>query len=400
MNRPIVQGWCPGARRPMLSGDGWVLRVRPRLGRFSTREAGGVAALAARFGNGWLDVSSRANLQIRGVREEAIAPLTEGLEALGLLDPDGATETRRNLMTTPFHCDGDESALVATDLARLLAEPDAPDLPAKFGFSIDCGARPVLAADPADIRIERGEGGALLCRADGATTGARVTVETAAQAAIALARWFLESGGAPFGRGRMAAHLSAGAEPPAAFGAVQSVAQEFSSRPGSTSAGVMVALAFGQIRAETLAALAERGPIRMTPWRMMILEGQAVAPALEELIVDPDDALLQVVACTGAPGCLQAHQPTRALARALAPVWGEALAGHVPGLLHVTGCAKGCAHPFAARATLVGAPEGFSLIRDGAPGLAPLRVGLAPDPAVLSSALTSALTSVDPRFTP
>ena len=25
---PIVQGWCPGALRPMLSGDGLVVRVR------------------------------------------------------------------------------------------------------------------------------------------------------------------------------------------------------------------------------------------------------------------------------------------------------------------------------------------------------------------------------------
>ena len=31
-SKPVVQGWCPGAHRPMMSGDGLVVRVRPRLG--------------------------------------------------------------------------------------------------------------------------------------------------------------------------------------------------------------------------------------------------------------------------------------------------------------------------------------------------------------------------------
>ena len=47
--------------------------------------------------------------------------------------------------------------------------------------------------------------------------------------------------------------------------------------------------------------------------------------------------MLRVIACTGAPGCLQAHAATRPLARALAPKLTETL--------HVSGCAKGCAHP-------------------------------------------------------
>ena len=32
MSAPIVQGWCPGAHRPMMSGDGLVVRVRLALG--------------------------------------------------------------------------------------------------------------------------------------------------------------------------------------------------------------------------------------------------------------------------------------------------------------------------------------------------------------------------------
>ena len=56
-----VKGWCPGALRPMLSGDGLVVRVRPRGGRLAAEQVAGIAALSARHGNGLIDLSSRAN---------------------------------------------------------------------------------------------------------------------------------------------------------------------------------------------------------------------------------------------------------------------------------------------------------------------------------------------------
>ena len=45
MDTPQVKGWCPGALRPMLSGDGLVLRVRPHGGRLSQAQAAGIALL-------------------------------------------------------------------------------------------------------------------------------------------------------------------------------------------------------------------------------------------------------------------------------------------------------------------------------------------------------------------
>ena len=30
-----IKGWCPGALRPMQSGDGLVTRIRPPLGRLT-----------------------------------------------------------------------------------------------------------------------------------------------------------------------------------------------------------------------------------------------------------------------------------------------------------------------------------------------------------------------------
>jgi precorrin-3B synthase len=42
--------------------------------------------------------------------------------------------------------------------------------------------------------------------------------------------------------------------------------------------------------------------------------------------------------------------------------------------IHISGCAKGCAHPAAAALTIVGTPEGCGLIADGIARDAPFSV--------------------------
>ena len=40
MSAPVAaKGWCPGALRPMESGDGLIARIRPRGGRLSAAAA-------------------------------------------------------------------------------------------------------------------------------------------------------------------------------------------------------------------------------------------------------------------------------------------------------------------------------------------------------------------------
>jgi precorrin-3B synthase len=378
MSGPVIQGWCPGALRPMRSGDGLVVRVRPHLGRLTQAQAVGVAELAMRHGSGIIDLSARANLQIRGVAETGHPPLIEGLRALGLIDDSIAAETRRNIVVQPFWSEGDATATVAAALERALAENDAPAPSAKFGYAVDCGEKPVLAETSADIRIER-LADRLTVRADGALTAAQATQATAAKLALDLARWFLASGGAPEGRGRMAAHLARGAVLPEAFRAIP-VPRRQDVRlpcPGATPLGQLAAFAFGQIEAETLSVLAETGPIRLTPWRMLLIEGAACMPAVAGLVTDPESPLLRTTACTGAPGCPQALIETRELARRLSVGLRRA------ETLHVSGCAKGCAHPGPATFTLVGQPGGkVAFIRDGTSRDAPHLPGL--DSATLS----------------
>ncbi|GHG79035.1 precorrin-3B synthase [Pseudodonghicola xiamenensis] len=374
MSDPVIQGWCPGALRPMASGDGLVVRIRAPLGRLTPEQARGLAYLADRYGNGLIDLSARANLQLRGITPASHTALIDGLRTLGLVDGSIAVETRRNILLTPFWRSGDASHRIARTLTDAVMRDDAPDLPGKFGFAIDCGPAPVLADTPADIRLERGANGGLICRADGETHGARVTIATAASTALSLARWFLDSGGAPEGRGRMARHLGRGAVPPGRFGQAAMAQAAPAPGPGPCPGGVLVALEFGQMRSETLTHLADLGPLRLSPWRMLLIEGAGTAPALPGLITDPEDPRLRISACTGAPGCPQALAATRTLARVLAPYLTAAQS------LHISGCAKGCAHPGPAPLTLVATgPDRFDLIRQGRASDPPNRRDLSPE---------------------
>ena len=102
MAGPLVKGWCPGALRPMLSGDGWLVRIRPPLGVLTPVQAAGVARASLRYGNGVIDLSSRANLQLRGIRDGAHDALIDDLRELALVDADETAEAARNLIITPF----------------------------------------------------------------------------------------------------------------------------------------------------------------------------------------------------------------------------------------------------------------------------------------------------------
>jgi precorrin-3B synthase len=343
-----IKGWCPGALRPMQSGDGLVVRIRPPLGSLTPAQAQAIARAAEIHGNGIIDLSARANLQLRGVTEASHPHLIDDLRAQGLIE----TETLRNLIVTPFR-DPETTALAATLTAALTR---MPHLPGKFGFALDTGPRPVLTHGSADIRVERAADGHLILRPDGHPLGQPVT--DLAQDAIAMAHWFVASGGVTNGRGRMAALIAKGIVPPnCTVAPAEPLPQP---HPGLHDDGALVALAFGQMRAETLHALAALNhELRPTPWRKLLLVSATTLPTITGLITDSADPILRITACTGAPACPQALGDTRILARQLAPHLAATLT------LHISGCAKGCAHPSAAETTLTATGQGYDLIRNG-----------------------------------
>ncbi|MGK7654247.1 hypothetical protein ACSQ76_18125 [Roseovarius sp. B08] len=201
---PIVKGWCPGAHRPMMSGDGLVVRVRPFRGELTKAQVLALCDLSRRYGNGVIDLTSRANLQLRGVTEADHPALLAALDTLGLIDADPAIEGHRNILVPARR---DAGGLTDRLYDRVLATlPDLPDLPQKMGFAIDTGPAACLVDGSADFRFERDASGALLLRADGAAKARPVTEASATSALLDLAHWFTETGG--HASGRMARHLA------------------------------------------------------------------------------------------------------------------------------------------------------------------------------------------------
>jgi precorrin-3B synthase len=82
----LRRGWCPSLLRPMESGDGWLVRVRPRAAVITAAVARAVAEGASRYGNGRIEITNRANLQVRGLRPETIDLFVAAMEAVGAAD--------------------------------------------------------------------------------------------------------------------------------------------------------------------------------------------------------------------------------------------------------------------------------------------------------------------------
>ncbi|CUI89632.1 precorrin-3B synthase [Cognatishimia activa] len=363
--RPDAKGWCPGAYRPMMSGDGLVVRVRPTLARLTADQTFGLCDLAERHGSGVIDLTNRANLQIRGVRPENHEALLSDLQSLGLLPDDPDLEARRNVLVPPDWVDGDATSTITRELIQRLDE--LPLLPEKFGFAIDAGTAPMLANQSGDLRIERTVDG-LIARADGLKRGLPVTVETAVDQLIEMAHWFIASGG--FDAKRMARHLTSVKAP---NDWQQAAPRQERARPviGQHPNGAVYGVAFGQMIAQDLRALLNASgckALRVTPWRLILTE-DAAPVASNTFITDQNDPLLRIDACSGAKGCPAGEFDTRMLARELA--------GLTEGSLHVSGCAKGCARPRAADVTLVGRDGKIDLVQNGLPWDEPMARALA-----------------------
>jgi precorrin-3B synthase len=348
----------------MLAGDGLLVRVKPHLGRLSAAQAIGLCELSLAHGNGLLDLTRRANFQIRGVDEAGWPTLLERLRALGLVDGDSQRESRRNVLVAPEWRAGDDTVRIADDLRDRLAE--LPQLPGKMGFVIDAGPAPVLAGEAGDFRLERRREGGLILRADGRATGKALAAGCEVDALIALTHWFVASGGTE--ARRMVRHDAP--LPDWAIGDALAGPALAPMMPGARAGGAAYGLPFGRIEASSLlhlAQMADTQGLRLTPWRVILVEG-ATMVELPGLSSDPAEPLLRVDACPGCPACPQASVETRALAGRLASL--------VKGRLHVSGCPKGCASSQSADVMLTGRNGRYDLAFGARADAEPLFRGL------------------------
>ena len=403
---PSIKGWCPGALRPMESGDGLIVRLRITGGVLSAAQALIIAEAAHRYGNGLIDLSGRANLQLRGVSPTEWPHLIEDLSRHGLIDQDADAEAVRNVMASPL-AGIDPSALldirpyVKALEVRLVDHQALHALPAKFGFSIDDGGLLSLSSQEADIGFEAMthlDRVHFAVRLAGAETVALIEPDHLVSKAEALALAFINISTTPDKRFRRLKDWLQAEGAAALFKTVgldtlitHARASHAPSPYGYHALGAKGFLGlgapFGRFSANGLTALANAaakegsGELRLTPWRAILIPGlseEASAKLIEQAgpsyIAAPDDPRLAVAACPGAPDCLSASVPTHDDALAFAHLMkGRPVSGTH---LHVSGCEKGCARPKATKLVLVGRDGRYDLVLNGKASDTPIRQGL------------------------
>ncbi len=337
----LRKGWCPSVLRPMASGDGLIVRVSVIDGRVSPALARALSELSRRFGNGLLDLSGRANLQLRGVSEATLAPLQAELMALNVVEADNEPAVARNILASPLagidpHALVDIAPCVGALRERLIHDPVAHQLPQKFGFVIDDGGALSLANEKTDVSFLalRGADGArfLVCLA-GHIAGECAIAELA-DIGLRIALAFLDLHAPP--AERMAAlvrriGVKIIAEQAGLTATARTIGNHAPHPIGAHRIGsrhvLGVGIPFGRLDAPVLKRLADvaeesHGELRLTPWRAILIVGVAQPDAKQltdaGLIFDEDDPLRSVAACPGTSGCANGTTATYADARRLA----------------------------------------------------------------------------------
>lgn len=159
----VAQGWCPSTYRLFEAPDGLLARAKVPGGILTTAQLAVVGEAAAAFGNGVVEITNRANLQLRGIRDEAADGLRSMLVDAGVVAPTEAAEDRRNVLASPTAGLDPSELLDVRPVVRSVVETldgldavlgrDIAALPHKFGVLVDGGGRCTLRGRGLDLTL-------------------------------------------------------------------------------------------------------------------------------------------------------------------------------------------------------------------------------------------------------
>jgi len=354
---------CPGALQTHAAADGALARVRLPGGVITGAQLGVLATAARDLGDGALELTSRGNLQLRGLAPGADVELADRLTRAGLL-PSPAHDRVRNVLAsllsgrTPGGS-ADARSWAATFDGGLRADPALADLPGRFLVTLDDGRGDVVGLD-GDVGLFALPSGEVALTLAGADSGVRVPEHDAVALALAATRAYRDERAAQGGTAWRLAELAGGAD------AVLARLGRFPPAPGRAFPGpanggpvgavpqldgrtaVVAAVPFGRLDAAVADLLTAVPELQVTPWRSIAVpdlpDATDLAGALHDvgLVLDPADPWLRVTACTGLPGCAKSLADVRA--DAAAALASDALpAGGARQ--HWAGCERRCGRP-------------------------------------------------------
>jgi sulfite reductase beta subunit-like hemoprotein len=353
---------CPGSLVLHGAEDGRLARVRVPGGRLLAEQVAALAR-AAELGNGLVDLTSRANVQVRGLPEGAGAELTALLLAAGLL-PSAAHDRARNVIASPL-AGRHPRALAAADPivaaidGCLCAQPALAELPGRFLFAVDDGSGLALHHG-ADVTLVARDAHTYVLALAGSSLAGTVAARDAAALAVEAALAFVSERASRRERAWRIAELAGGAAAVAqglgraidgrlaAAGVARLDPGVLEQRDGRRAVTALAPL--GRLDAGVLASLgalaAEHGgELRIGAGRtvtLVDLEPRVAAGAARRLaelglVLEPDSGWVGLTACAGLGRCPKARFDVRAAAALRAGVRGPGA-----GPEHWAACERRC----------------------------------------------------------
>jgi ferredoxin-nitrite reductase len=387
--------------------EAYMARLRIPGGQMQSFQLREIARVASELTTGYVQITTRANLQIRLIEPKDAPEVLRRIQGVGLHTRGAGADNIRNL-TTNATAGVDPLELIDTlplchELAQIILNDRAfYDLPRKFNIAYDGGGRVSSVEDTNDIGAKAvladgkvcfriAVGGATGHKAFARDLGVLVPPEEINRVICALVRVFITHGNradrkkarlkhlleswtlerylaeaerllpAPLTRAPLQPGELAYPEAPHAHVGVHPQKQ-----PGLFYVGVHVPV--GEITPAQMLGIAElaelhgSGEIRLSVWQNLLLPNipeasvETVCRSLQAMGLETTQSHLRsgFVACTGNAYCKFAQTNTKAHAAALAGALEKKLQLDSPINIHLTGCPHSCAQHYMGDIGLLG----------------------------------------------
>ena len=381
--------------------EAFMARLRIPGGLLKTYQWRELAAIARELTTGYIQITTRANLQIRLIQPKDAPEVLRRIQAVGLHTRGAGADNIRNLTANPTAGIDPSELIDVTSLCQQLAQiiindRSFYDLPRKFNIAFDgggligtvedtndIGAKAVKVGDEILFRIALG--GATGHQAFARDLGVLIPKEELNQVIVALVRVFIANGNRNDRKRARLKHLldswtlekylaetekllgkqlrRAAVDPGAVHYPGQKIRHSHIGVYPQKQQGlnyVGVAMPVGQmtpkqmLRISELADLYGSGEIRLTVWQNFIIPNVpdtyvgTVRKALRKMGFDTEQSNLRggLVACTGNSYCKYAQANTKGHALGLADYLEKKLTLDQPVNIHLTGCPHSCAQHY------------------------------------------------------
>ena len=136
--------------------DSYMLRIRVPACEITAAQCHGLAKLATELGNGFVDITTRGNFQLREFKPRSIIQVLTRIQELGLASRGAGCDNVRNITASPNSGFDPDELIDVRPFAKgihyyILNHRDLYGLPRKFNIAFDNGGSLSAAVDTNDI---------------------------------------------------------------------------------------------------------------------------------------------------------------------------------------------------------------------------------------------------------